>query len=69
MLKSANIGSTDRIIRIVIGIALAVYAYSSLLSPWSLVAYAIAAVLIVTAIVRFCPAYRLIGASTCKTAR
>ena len=69
MLKSANIGSTDRIIRIVIGIALAVYAYSSLLSPWSLVAYAIAAVLFVTAIVRFCPAYRLIGASTCKTAR
>ncbi len=69
MLKSANIGSTDRIIRIVIGIALAVYAYSSLLSPWSLVAYAIAAVLVLTAIVRFCPAYRLIGASTCKTAR
>ena len=69
MIKSANIGPIDRVLRIIAGIGLAVWAYYGLLSPWSFVAYAVAAVLILTALVRFCWAYRLLGISTCKIAR
>ncbi|GGD15485.1 YgaP family membrane protein [Aureimonas glaciei] len=69
MFKSANVGTTDRILRLLAGIALAVYAYTSLIGTWAIVAYVVAAVLILTALVRFCPAYRLLGTSTCKIAR
>ncbi|HEY9057552.1 MAG TPA: DUF2892 domain-containing protein, partial [Aurantimonas sp.] len=34
--------------------------------PWSWAAYAVAAILVLTALVRFCPAYALFGASTCE---
>lgn len=69
MLKSTNVGTIDRIIRSLGGIGLAAYGYYGLPSPWSFVAYAVAAVLLLTAFVRFCPAYRLLGISTCKIAR
>lgn len=64
MLKSANIGKIDRILRIVAGVALALYAVYGLASAWQWVAFAVAAILILTALVRFCPAYALFGAST-----
>ncbi|WP_206454363.1 YgaP family membrane protein [Aurantimonas marina] len=64
MFSTANVGTADRVVRILLGIALAAYAYTSLASPWSWVAYAVAAILILTALVRFCPAYALFGAST-----
>lgn len=67
MLKSANIGTTDRILRIVVGVALALYAVYGLASVWQWVAFAVAAILIITALVRFCPAYALFGASTCES--
>lgn len=66
MFKTANVGTVDRVVRILAGIGLAAYAYTSLLAPWSLVAYAVAAVLVLTALVRFCPAYRLLGVDTCR---
>lgn len=69
LIRSANVGNTDRILRVVAGIVVAVLAYMSLSAPWSIVAFVVAAVLIVTALVRFCPAYRLIGANTCRTSR
>lgn len=67
MFSSANVGTADRIIRIIIGIALAAYAYVSLGSPWSWLAYAVAAILVGTALVRYCPAYALFEANTCGT--
>lgn len=66
MFSTANVGAADRVIRILLGIALATYAYASLVSPWSWVAYAVAAILVLTALIRFCPAYALFGASTCS---
>lgn len=71
MFKSANVGSVDRLIRIVVGIVLiaAPYVFTSELWANSLVRWAIPAVgaiLILTALFRFCPLYRVIGASTCK---
>lgn len=64
MFKSANIGTNDRILRIVVGVALALYAVYGLASVWQWVAFTVAAILIITALVRFCPAYALFGAST-----
>lgn len=69
MTPSANIGPVDRVLRIVVAICLVAWGYSGLSSPWSFVAYAVAAVLMFTALVRFCPAYRILGISTCKIAR
>ena len=65
--RTANIGTADRAVRIVVAALLTVAAYAYLAAPWSYVAYVAALVLIVTAVVRFCPAYALVGASTCQT--
>lgn len=61
-----NIGSTDRILRLVAGVILlgagmSVFS-SALMTTLSLV---VGLVLIGTALVRFCPMYRLLGISTC----
>lgn len=67
----ANIGTTDRIARIVLGLVLIAAAFipalplaASPLSQWG--AVIVGAVLIVTALVRFCPLYTIFGLSTCK---
>ncbi len=64
----ANVGSADRLIRIVIGAALILLpllgAIASASSTLGLVMMVIGAVLIVTGFVSFCPIYRIIGAST-----
>lgn len=72
MFKSANVGPIDRLIRIVVGMVLIAAPYviaselwSNTLIRWG--APAVGAILILTAMFRFCPLYRLIGTSTCKT--
>lgn len=59
-----NEGTPDRIIRGVLGIALlaAIFALSGL---WQWLAGIVGLVLLVTAIVGMCPAYQLLGISTC----
>ena len=57
-----NVGNTDRIIRIVAGIALIAWALAG--GP----AWAWIGVLpLATGVLRFCPAYRLLGMNTCGT--
>lgn len=73
MFKTVNVGSADRIVRIVLGLALIILPFVLQLPLWESAAakwasIAIGAVLFATALVRFCPLYRLIGASTCKVA-
>ncbi len=64
-----NEGTSDRIIRIVAGIVLAAAAVVGAVSaPWLYVVWVVAAILLVTGIVGFCPLYALFGFST-KTAR
>lgn len=58
----ANIGSIDRLIRILAGLALLGAGYY-FKSWWGLVG----GVPLLTAIIRFCPAYVPFGLSTCKT--
>lgn len=56
-----NVGGADRIIRIVLGIAImALGAYHG--SPWGLLGI----VVLATGIFRFCLLYSLLGVSTCK---
>ena len=59
-----NEGTSDRIIRIVAGAAVV----GAVSAPWLYVVWVVAAILLVTGIVGFCPLYALFGFST-KTAR
>ena len=65
-----NIGSWERVLRIVVGLALIVYAFLGLSSPWStlgLGAMAVGAILAVTGLVSWCPIWAALGVSTRKT--
>jgi len=58
-----NIGSVDRVLRLVVGIALLAMVFVGPKTPWGW----IGAVLIVTALINFCPLYRLFGIRTCRS--
>lgn len=63
-----NVGSTDRLIRIILGALLVALpllgVVSSLGSTLGIIMAVVGAVFIVTGFVSFCPLYRIIGAST-----
>ncbi|WP_334146538.1 YgaP family membrane protein [Hyphomicrobium sp.] len=58
-----NIGSIDRFLRIAIGLGLAALVVAGTITPWALL---VSGVLIATALMRFCPAYRILGLRTCR---
>lgn len=58
-----NMGSLDRIIRIVAGLALVAAAASESLGAWAYIGI----VPIVTAALGSCPAYSLLGFRTCRS--
>jgi len=58
-----NIGSVDRLLRIAIGLGLAALVIAGAITPWALL---VSVVLIATALMRFCPAYRILGLRTCR---
>ena len=63
----SNMGTTDRIIRAVIGIALALLPLFDVVSgALAVVLYIGAAIMLATAAVSFCPLYRLFGWSTSR---
>jgi len=62
-----NVGGIDRTGRIVIGIVLLVVGFAAPIEmTWRIVALVIAAVALVTAIVRFCPANAILGINSCE---
>lgn len=63
-----NIGSTDRIIRIMFGILIGYFAYSTVIEVnWvQVLLYVIATILLVTALVGNCPLYSIFKINTCK---
>lgn len=68
---TANLGSPDRLIRAILGIALIILPLLNIPAIWSSAALAfgsmaVGLILILTALFRFCPLYRLVGISTCK---
>ncbi|MCC6717736.1 MAG: DUF2892 domain-containing protein [Acetobacteraceae bacterium] len=56
-----NVGGIDRILRIVVGLVLLGLTYFGVIGWWGLVGI----VPLGTALMGFCPLYRLFGASTC----
>lgn len=62
-----NMGSVDRIIRPLVAAALiALVVTGQVTGTWAIVASIIAAVFVLTSLVGFCPAYRLMGMNTCR---
>ena len=66
----SNENGIERIIRVLIGVCALVAAFMSLGAMdgeiVGIIVAVVGAVLLLTGIVGFCPAYRLIGISTCK---
>lgn len=58
-----NIGNIERVLRIVIGLALVVAAYMGKVGPW---AY-IGVIPLLTGVVGWCPPYHLLGINTKKS--
>jgi len=62
-----NIGQTDKIIRIVLGLGLAALDFFEVVTgPFSWILSVVAIVLVVTALINFCPLYTLLGKNTCE---
>jgi hypothetical protein len=56
-----NVGSIDRVLRIVLGLALISLVFVGPQTPWGW----IGVILVGSGLIGFCPAYRLIGVNTC----
>lgn len=59
-----NEGALDRMIRLVLGLAVGVAVFTVLSGVWQILAGIIAAILLMTAAVGFCPLYALLRLST-----
>ena len=65
-----NTSGADRIIRVVLALVLALLAWKGLVQgTWAIVLYVVAAMLLLTALVGFCPFYRACGIRTNKKAQ
>lgn len=61
---SANVGTIDRVIRILIGLLLIGATLGGVIGVWGWIGM----IPLATGLFRFCPAYRLIGLNTCAVA-
>jgi len=62
-----NMGSTDKIIRLIVAIILATLSYMGVVTGTvGIVFYAVAIVFALTSMIGFCPLYVPFGISTCK---
>lgn len=61
-----NIGNADRIIRLVIAAVLVgLYFSGTIIGTVGIIGLVVAAVMLLTSFVSFCPLYSLLGVSTC----
>lgn len=68
---TANLGNTDRVLRVILGLVLIFAPLLNMPAIWSSAAFSygsmiIGLVLVATALFRFCPLYRILGVSTCR---
>jgi Inner membrane protein YgaP-like, transmembrane domain len=67
----ANENGADRAVRVILGIVALVVSYTSLGvmdgAILGIVVAAVGVILVLTGLVGFCPAYKLVGLSTCKS--
>ncbi len=62
---TVNIGTVDRVLRFAVGALLVVLALTSFSGAGMWLSLIVGAVLIGTASMKFCPAYRMLGIQTC----
>jgi hypothetical protein len=62
---NVNVGSVDRVVRIVAGVALIGLAVAGTIGPWGY----IGVIPLLTGFMRVCPAYSLLGISTCSSGK
>ena len=60
---NVNVGSIDRVVRIVAGLALIGLAVAGTIGPWGY----IGVLPLLTGFMRVCPAYSLLGINTCSS--
>ncbi len=68
---SATVGTLDRALRLIVGVVLIVLPLITTFALWDnpvlkFGAMAVGAVMMLTAVVRFCPLYPLLGITTCS---
>lgn len=64
----ANMGTSDKIIRVIIAVVIGILIYTNVLSDTlAIVLGVLGIVLLLTSLVGFCPLYTLFGIKTCKT--
>ncbi len=61
---TANEGNWDRIIRVVIGLALGYWGFFQMGGLWGIILGVIGLVLLITGAIGFCPIYSLVGLNT-----
>jgi hypothetical protein len=62
-----NVGSTDKVVRLVLAVVLVALAVTGTLTgTWMYVAYVGALVLVMTSLFSFCGLYAIFGMNTCK---
>jgi uncharacterized membrane protein len=61
-----NMGSTDKIIRVLIAVVIAILFFTNVISgTLGIVLLVLAGVFVLTSLISFCPLYTLIGVNTC----
>ncbi|MCL6524380.1 MAG: DUF2892 domain-containing protein [Thermoflavifilum sp.] len=65
-----NMSKLDRLIRFLIAIVLGIlYFTHTVTGTWGIVLLIVGIVLLLTALINFCPLYRILGISTCRVPR
>lgn len=71
-----NVGSADRVLRLIVGAILLIAPFLPTLGDlfaawgaWKFALTGVGAVMILTGLFRFCPAYTLLGINTCPIAK
>jgi hypothetical protein len=62
---TTNVGTIDRILRLVLGLGLIAAVFVGPQTPWGWIGL----VFVGTALAGYCPAYRIIGLRTCRAPR
>lgn len=62
-----NVGTTDRVVRIVAAIIIAVMYFTHIIDgTLAIVLGAVAIILLATSFISFCPLYKILGINSCK---
>jgi hypothetical protein len=67
---AGHIGIADQVVRLVVGAGLLVLGLSHLVTgAWAIAAYSLGAIALITGLMRFCPAWSVLGINTCSAGR